>query len=216
MEAAVVKSDVFVLLIGRKWLGKPGERGTVRIWEPDDFVRMEIKAALSTQRRVLPVLANGAVMPEPKDLPIELQRLSRINAVSIRHAYFERDIQYLIEALLGQVKTGRLQLYLRCHPVQAKMVRTLAGLILAIALLLAGAAVHQALTERSLEETMGGAGQVWFLIAAVLAIGASRALFRLPRKRICSDFRESAAVNKIAIRAIPEVWHNIKKGFWCK
>ena len=182
LRSALAGSDVCVLLIGPNWRGQR-DGGNARLFEERDFVRLEAAAALGSERKVLPVLANGAAMPEPDALPEELKPLAQINALSIRHAYFDHDIELLIDALLSRKKPGSMGLYLKRHPVQAGALRGLGGVAAAVVLLFAGAAVHTAITQRSLEETLGGQAQVWLLIVAVLAIGGGTAVFNPLRRR---------------------------------
>lgn len=181
LQGALKACDVCVLLIGPAWRG-PREGAPPRIFDARDFVRLEAAAALASERKVLPVLANGAAMPEPDELPDDLRALSRINALAIRHAYFDHDIELLFDALLSRRKPGHVGLYLKRHPIQAALLRMLGGLLAAMVLLLAGAVAHGALTGRSLEETLGGPAQVWLLTIAVLALGVGAALFQ-PRRR---------------------------------
>lgn len=174
LQSSLADSDVCVVLIGPNWRGQRQD-GRPRILEERDFVRLEVAGALASERKVLPVLANGAVMPDADDLPAELRPLSRINALSIRHAYFEHDFELLIDVLLSR-KRGRIGSYLKEHPVQAATLRALSGIAVSLVLLFAGAAVHAALTQHSLEESLGGQAQVWLLISSVLAIGAGAGL----------------------------------------
>jgi hypothetical protein len=176
IQTALADSSVCILLIGPHWRGVREQGGTARIVEERDFVRQEAAAALASERKVLPVLVNGASMPQAEELPPDLQRLPSINALSIRHMYFERDIEYLIDVLLSRKKPGTLGAYLKRHPFQATIFRALAGACSALVLLVIGAAVHESLTDRSLAESMGGPGEVWLLIAGLLLSGMAVAL----------------------------------------
>jgi hypothetical protein len=178
IRTAVSESTACILLIGPDWRGVDRQSGAARICADRDFVRLEAAAALTSEHRVLPVLANGAAMPLPEELPDDLRRLPAINALSIRHAYFEHDIEYLIDVLLARKKPGTLGVYLSRHPVQAVAFRALAGACAALALLILAAAVHGSITGRSLDESLGGQGQVWLLIAGVLAAGMAIAVRR--------------------------------------
>jgi hypothetical protein len=182
LEAALADSDVCLLLIGPAWRGQHEDGRGARILERRDFVRLEAAAALAGERKILPVLANGAAMPEAEQLPEELRPLARLNALSIRHTYFEHDIEYLIDTLLSRRKPGRLGSYLKRHPLQAGLLRGAGGMLAGLLLLLAGALVHGSLARRSLEESLNGPAQVWLLIAVVLAIGAGAAVLG-PRRR---------------------------------
>jgi hypothetical protein len=54
--------NVLIAVIGKNWL-----KGR-RIHDPDDFVRLEISAALKRKITVIPVLADGAKMPTATQL----------------------------------------------------------------------------------------------------------------------------------------------------
>jgi hypothetical protein len=182
LGTALAKSDVCLLLIGPNWRGQR-EEGRPRIFDERDFVRLEAATALAGERKLLPVLANGALMPAVDELPDDLQPLSRINALAIRHAYFDHDLELLIDALLSRKKPGRAIRYLKRHQVQAGALRALAGIAVSVVLLVVGAALHGMFTQRSLEESLGGAGPVWLLIAAILAIGGSAGVGMLGGRR---------------------------------
>src|SRR3954470_427793 len=78
----IKKCDVVLVLIGDNWLDEIG--GRRRIDDPTDFVRLEIENALSEATvRVLPVLVEGARMPNSSELPASLSRLARVNAIEI-------------------------------------------------------------------------------------------------------------------------------------
>lgn len=183
IRAALVESPVCILLIGPQWRGVREDGATARIFEDRDFVRLEAAAALASDGKVLPVLANGAAMPEAEALPQDLQRLPGINALSIRHLYFDHDIEYLIEVLLSRKKPGTIATYLKHHPFQAAALRALAGACSALVLLVIGAAVHGSFSGRSLEESLGGAGPVWLVISGLLLAGMAAGLFIRPGRR---------------------------------
>src|SRR5690349_10570277 len=60
---AVSACKVLLAVIGPNWLAATDERGCRRLDDPDDFVRLEIEAALARGVRVIPILADDAVMP---------------------------------------------------------------------------------------------------------------------------------------------------------
>ena len=96
---AVATCKVLVAVIGLGWLTATDERGRRRLDDPDDFVRLEIEAALTRGVRVIPILADGAVMPGRRDLPKSLAGLIRRNALFIRHESFRSDAERLITAI---------------------------------------------------------------------------------------------------------------------
>ena len=75
-------------------------RSLDRISEPGDWLRRETAHALSLRRNVVPLLANGARMPAPSDLPSDLARLPSFNAVSVPHDYFAEAMKKLRERFL--------------------------------------------------------------------------------------------------------------------
>jgi hypothetical protein len=95
IEITVAKCDVLIAVIGERWLTSADERGCRRLDYPNDFVRMEIAAALKREISVIPVLVDGASMPKATDLPEDLQPLVRRNALKITDTGFDGDCQRL-------------------------------------------------------------------------------------------------------------------------
>jgi YVTN family beta-propeller protein len=77
LEQSLHQTDVALILIGPHWLSAADESGARRLDDPDDFVRLEVAAALRADTRVIPVLVDGAAMPPSTDLPDELRFLAR-------------------------------------------------------------------------------------------------------------------------------------------
>jgi hypothetical protein len=77
---------------------------------PDDFVRIEIEAALTQQKLVIPVLVGEARMPRTEELPEAIRPLAKRNAVRLTHERFRTDAQGLIKALqqaIGKIEADR-------------------------------------------------------------------------------------------------------------
>jgi hypothetical protein len=68
LERALSTTDVALVLIGPGWLEAADETGARRLDDPDDFVRIEVAAALRASLRVIPVLVDGAQMPKSRPL----------------------------------------------------------------------------------------------------------------------------------------------------
>jgi YVTN family beta-propeller protein len=77
LERSLHQTDVALVLIGPQWLAATDESGARRLDDPDDFVRLEVAAALRSDARVIPVLVDGAPMPRSDELPEELRFLAR-------------------------------------------------------------------------------------------------------------------------------------------
>src|SRR5262245_50136517 len=93
----VAACDVFLAVIGPGWLGAKDDSGNRRLDNSDDFVAIEIAAALARPIRVIPVLVDGARMPKAAELPEPLKPLVRRHAVEVRHSHFGRDAEALTE-----------------------------------------------------------------------------------------------------------------------
>jgi TIR domain len=99
LESQVAQCDVMLVVIGKSWLDATGEHGNRRLDDPNDFVRIEIEAALKQGKRVIPVLVHGARMPRPDELPESLRQLATRNAVPLTHDRFADDGQALVKTL---------------------------------------------------------------------------------------------------------------------
>ena len=96
---AVASCDVLLALIGRRWLTITGQDGRRRLDNPDDFVRLEIEAALTRNVRVIPILVEAAKMPRADELPTSLAKLARRQALELSSNRFGLDTQRLLRAL---------------------------------------------------------------------------------------------------------------------
>lgn len=68
----VARCDALVALIGPSWNQATDIQGRRRLDLADDLVRIEIASALIADKRVIPVLVGGAVMPTEGSLPERL------------------------------------------------------------------------------------------------------------------------------------------------
>ena len=102
---AVGSSAVLVALIGHQWATLADEQGRRRLDEPDDFVRFELRTALESRVRVIPVLLDGAKALRREQLPAELQALVRLNAFELTYPRYEYDANRLLD-LIRRVLAG--------------------------------------------------------------------------------------------------------------
>jgi Sulfatase-modifying factor enzyme 1/TIR domain len=99
IEESVASCDVLVAVIGRHWLVTSDEQGRRRLDNPEDYVRVEIGTALKRDIRVMPVLVEGASMPQSRELPDDLKPLARRNALNVSHDRFRVDADRLVGAV---------------------------------------------------------------------------------------------------------------------
>ena len=107
IEAAVGGCSVLLAVIGPHWLTAEDSAGR-RLDDRDDWVRLEIEAAIRRGVRVIPVLVDGAGMPTAGKMPVSLQELSRKQAVSLSPASLDtRKLVSVLEAALGHEEAAR-------------------------------------------------------------------------------------------------------------
>lgn len=99
IDEHVSSCGVLLALIGTNWLSSSAPSGGRRLDERNDFVRLEIAAALKRDIPVVPVLVRGARMPRAEDLPDDCQDLSYRNGVELTHARWDSDLQLLVRSL---------------------------------------------------------------------------------------------------------------------
>jgi tetratricopeptide (TPR) repeat protein len=107
IERAVGSCAVLVVLIGRQWGTLADEGGQRRLDDPEDFVRSEIQTALERGVRVIPVLVDGAKPVRRQELPDELQKLGRLQALELSAGRYQYDADRLfdvIQRVLAAVK----------------------------------------------------------------------------------------------------------------
>ena len=80
LNKEVSRCDIFLAVIGDRWL----EILKQRLDQPNDFVRIEIQAALGRRIPVVPILVGEKPVPSEKDLPPELMDLSYKQAAEMR------------------------------------------------------------------------------------------------------------------------------------
>src|SRR5262245_40840866 len=109
--------DIAVVAIGPNWLSATDASGKRRLDDEEDFVRIEIVAALQRKIRVIPVLVGGARMPGRQDLPEALAPLSRWNAIELSETRFHADVNRLIEAIEKSLAVVEKKAELSTKPV---------------------------------------------------------------------------------------------------
>jgi len=87
------RSDVVLAIIGSDWVAtKDKKTGDRRLDDPNDYVRLEIAAALGHNIPVFPVLVGGAAMPGAQELPNELKDLTLGNATKLNNERWDLGV----------------------------------------------------------------------------------------------------------------------------
>lgn len=96
---------VLLALIEPEWANAVDSKGRRRLELPNDFVRVEIATALRRRIRVMPILIDGAEMPEEAALPEDLRHLTRLNAQMLDFNRFDTEIGRLVAAIQRVLET---------------------------------------------------------------------------------------------------------------
>jgi hypothetical protein len=91
--------DLMLALIGRDWSTVTNSSGKHRLEDSNDFVRLEIAAALKRDIPVIPVLVQGAAMPAAEQLPDEIKDFAYRNGFELSHSRWESDLQEMLKRL---------------------------------------------------------------------------------------------------------------------
>jgi formylglycine-generating enzyme required for sulfatase activity len=100
LKSWVNECDVLLALIGPGWIDARDPRtGQPRLMNPADFVRIETAEALARGIPVVPVMLDGAPMPDYAQLPDDLKELVYRHAEFVEYACFDDDVARLIRKL---------------------------------------------------------------------------------------------------------------------
>jgi hypothetical protein len=91
-------------IIGPAWVDARDDRGARRLEDIDDPIRIELEVAMRIDRRVIPILVDGAGMPRREDLPEAMRMLCSQNGFPLRPGGdFNGDIKRLMDLLEQQM-----------------------------------------------------------------------------------------------------------------
>ena len=93
--------DALIAIIGKEWLHAEDGEGKRRLDDPDDWVKAEIREALTRDKLVIPALVEGARMRKDSELPAEIAALAGRHAIEISESRFDYDAERLLGALNG-------------------------------------------------------------------------------------------------------------------
>ena len=96
---AVGSCDILLALVGQEWLDITSADGSRRLDDPDDFVRLEIEAALKRKVLLIPILVEGAIMPRGDQLPPSIAPMVRRQALELSPNRFRADTDRLLDVM---------------------------------------------------------------------------------------------------------------------
>ncbi|MGH9277977.1 MAG: TIR domain-containing protein, partial [Acidimicrobiales bacterium] len=94
--------DAAIAVIGPGWLTAATPEGRPRLFEPDDYVRLELATVLQRDLPVVPVLVGGAALPAAEALPEDLRPLAQRQAIEVRDSTWHQDVDHLLRSLRGE------------------------------------------------------------------------------------------------------------------
>jgi TIR domain/PAN domain len=100
LEGWVEQCEVLLVLMGEDWANSADPKtGKRRLDNPKDFVRVEIRGALTRDIPVVPVMLDGAEIPDEAQLPDDIKGLLTRNAEFVEYRTFDGDVQRLLKKL---------------------------------------------------------------------------------------------------------------------
>jgi hypothetical protein len=104
--------QVMLALIDPQWATATDRQGRRRIDRENDYVRTEITTALARGIRTVPILIDGAEMPDSSDLPEPLRPLVRRNALILDFNRFDAEVSRLIGVIRKLLSSSSLGVHL--------------------------------------------------------------------------------------------------------
>ena len=101
IQEAILGCSAMLVIIGPYWLTVPdAASGSRRLDDPEDWVRREVEAGLARPEvAVIPVLVEGATIPDHDDLPPSLRSLSNREAFVLTGGSLNQEVDALIEGI---------------------------------------------------------------------------------------------------------------------
>lgn len=107
IERRLRKCDILLAVMGHRWASVTDDAGRRLIDDEEDWVRKEIARALEWKLTVLPVLVDGAALPDKNELPGDIAELVHHQDVHFRPHQEHIDFPPLFEAIREAVPALR-------------------------------------------------------------------------------------------------------------
>jgi tetratricopeptide (TPR) repeat protein len=102
IKSALAECRALLAVIGPRWLTLQDEGGRRRLDLENDYLRLEIATALAQNLLVIPMLVQGAKIPNREYLPEPLQALADKNAYELSDSHWDQDVARLVSVLQEQ------------------------------------------------------------------------------------------------------------------
>jgi pterin-4a-carbinolamine dehydratase len=105
IQGSLDSASVVIVVIGKSWLTISDEFGRRRIDMENDWVRREVESSLQKRKNILPLLIEGAELPDERALPPSIVPLLDIQTRRINVNAIAKDMAALVErigALIGR------------------------------------------------------------------------------------------------------------------
>jgi len=99
-------ANLVLAIIGNQWLTCQAADGRRRIDGEEDWVHLELKEALQTNKIIIPVLVYGAKMPSESSLPNDIADLSNRQLITCTRENWDSDIQNLLRSVQAIAPSG--------------------------------------------------------------------------------------------------------------
>ena len=73
IRQALDQCNVLVAVVGPQWFGPLDHNANPILFNPSDWVHLEVATALAAGKQVVPVLLDNTRMPNPKELPVPMR-----------------------------------------------------------------------------------------------------------------------------------------------
>lgn len=108
IKNAVKDATISLVIIGPKWLTSKNQEGKKRLFDSNDFVRIEIEHSIRNNIVTFPVLVGNTQLPDVNDLPKSIQDLVFKNAIRVRpDPDFHADIDRLSKAISKTLRSKK-------------------------------------------------------------------------------------------------------------
>lgn len=121
IKRALVTTELMLVMIGPRWLERRLDDGSCRLHDPEDYVRIEIEAAIQNGAHIIPVLLGNATLPFKSEMPDPIVSLIERQAFRIENQTFDANATALTD-YIRQLGRKRVSTF---HEIVATLYKSL-------------------------------------------------------------------------------------------